>query len=896
MGNSTTVDIMTILKYKHNMLSESVSHAYSDKDVDSACKTLLESSNCSNSTIEKNYITLENRLNDINNPDKFYHVPLLVIEKLDEDGNISMADTISKRYISNTAKNFNCDSLVRIKNSIDSYSITESQKETILEGISEYIAVDRIIKNHNIISKSADIESDIIKASKFGEAAIVEATKNIVDNFMKIPYQKMNVSIEESFYVLGINNIDYDKSKLLKLFTEAYLIEYDEEDVDKIKKVVDNNYCYDDECKQDAEKIFDKGENDTIENAINNFIARRMDSLTELAIDIGNCSIAGIINNISIAFDFYLKYLITHRETVSIDTIRECIRLIFSTISDRIKAGENISQSDIDAIKSSIKDYANNTIQMSKNCIYAEQSDIMIGFCSVIGLELEQFYKDCDFLYDQKNISNITAANIAARESIDLDNFNKLYKNRFIANIESLKESIDDSIKVNSDISFGDIKDETDLIANIGTDNKLDVCVCLCNCNESVKDLLSSSCDKFNNKLISAGDFDTKAYYVVVSDDLAEVHIKDNKEFVLTPEEKKINESTFSSEELYYLETMNTLGSAFYNMNNKADIYDKNFATDHFELYTEALSYLGVSKDIIQLERNKVSDNIFNSLIESGAITSDQDKEFLSENDKLYDISNEYEPKRHIPLDIKLEALTYVASILEAPEIKKADIKKADIKKADAAKYEKEDNNDKDVEEADKSKLNLPEEKKKKKGISFNDIKLGLAGLKGKLGDMSAKEKDLSKNIDATAGHFMKAIHDGLVSDRREAIIKGSVIPSFSRLIKDCLALVAIGGVSAALVGTILPAVIVAFGGFAISKKLTQKERMLMLDDIEVELDIVEKEIATAESRNQMKKYRALLKYKKDLQRQYQRIKYNVRIGKDILPNSATGVYKPGGD
>ena len=44
-----------------------------------------------------------------------------------------------------------------------------------------------------------------------------------------------------------------------------------------------------------------------------------------------------------------------------------------------------------------------------------------------------------------------------------------------------------------------------------------------------------------------------------------------------------------------------------------------------------------------------------------------------------------------------------------------------------------------------------------------------------------------------------------------------------------------------------------------------------------------------ADSKNQIKKYRALLKYKKDLQRQYQRIKYNIRVGKDILPGSEVG-------
>ena len=65
---------------------------------------------------------------------------------------------------------------------------------------------------------------------------------------------------------------------------------------------------------------------------------------------------------------------------------------------------------------------------------------------------------------------------------------------------------------------------------------------------------------------------------------------------------------------------------------------------------------------------------------------------------------------------------------------------------------------------------------------------------------------------------------------------------------------------------------------------------MILLDDIETELDVVEKELSIAESNNKMNQYRALLQYKKELQRQYQRIRYNVRVGKDILPGSATGV------
>jgi hypothetical protein len=67
---------------------------------------------------------------------------------------------------------------------------------------------------------------------------------------------------------------------------------------------------------------------------------------------------------------------------------------------------------------------------------------------------------------------------------------------------------------------------------------------------------------------------------------------------------------------------------------------------------------------------------------------------------------------------------------------------------------------------------------------------------------------------------------------------------------------------------------------------------MLLLDEIETELEVLEKEIAMADSKNQIKKYRALLQYKKNLQRQYQRIKYNIKVGTGVLPNSSVGAPK----
>ena len=117
-----------------------------------------------------------------------------------------------------------------------------------------------------------------------------------------------------------------------------------------------------------------------------------------------------------------------------------------------------------------------------------------------------------------------------------------------------------------------------------------------------------------------------------------------------------------------------------------------------------------------------------------------------------------------------------------------------------------------------------------------------------------------------------KSIDNALTSNRREAIIKGSVIPSFSRIIKFAIA----GGVAFAVNPGI--AAVGAIGAFARSKHLTRKERKLMIDEIDVELQVVEKEIENADRDGNIDKYRKLLMLKKKLRRERQKLLYNMKV------------------
>ena len=71
---------------------------------------------------------------------------------------------------------------------------------------------------------------------------------------------------------------------------------------------------------------------------------------------------------------------------------------------------------------------------------------------------------------------------------------------------------------------------------------------------------------------------------------------------------------------------------------------------------------------------------------------------------------------------------------------------------------------------------------------------------------------------------------------------------------------------------------------------------MLLLDEIEVELQVVNKELQRAESNDDMKKYRQLLTYQKKLKKEDFKLRYSLsrKMGKDYITKSS--VMGKGGD
>lgn len=157
-------------------------------------------------------------------------------------------------------------------------------------------------------------------------------------------------------------------------------------------------------------------------------------------------------------------------------------------------------------------------------------------------------------------------------------------------------------------------------------------------------------------------------------------------------------------------------------------------------------------------------------------------------------------------------------------------------------------------------------------GKITNSLKLAGETLKGKLKSLTGKEKILCQRLDASMDRFIKSIESALTNKKREDIVKGRILPSFSRMMK-----MAIGGTALYAVNPLL-AIIGALGSLAVTSAATVREKQYILDEIDIHLKIVEKKIHQAEMNGDEKGLEELYKVEHKLNREKQRIKYNMKV------------------
>ena len=155
----------------------------------------------------------------------------------------------------------------------------------------------------------------------------------------------------------------------------------------------------------------------------------------------------------------------------------------------------------------------------------------------------------------------------------------------------------------------------------------------------------------------------------------------------------------------------------------------------------------------------------------------------------------------------------------------------------------------------------------------INSLKLASEKIKKTIQKMSDKDREISEKIDVGVNNVKKSAERALDSDNREAVIKGSVLPSASKLIKLSIANATLGILvhpAVAVIGTL--------GYIAVAKGTRDKQKRAILDEIEIELKMCQKYIDLAESKNDLKALKKLYTIQRNLERQRSKIKYNLQI------------------
>ena len=835
---------------------------------------------------------------------------------------------------SDTATNYFSDIVFMVENVVDPRiaSIFESKilpmtkeyqlpkingiDESTMERMNDQIFVnkvcDRILGNHASICKRGLSNY----ANESVDLIVNKCCDFVSENTLPL-HGKVCIALEESKYFLESNNREFDSNRLSSIVLDYFSIkEQFLGEEDKItKSIASHSYV--------SEAVDDVTGSPT--SAIEIFKLspeKNADLLHTTMEDILKVDNYNLKSSVSAFFDLLKEILIASNDE---DLCSSIYQDIIPSMYEHIFK-DRIDDPELKMIASNIKSLIGVEIEIanmySKRYNDISVSNHMVHYMQVMEELFAKFTDMEDLSYTEYNIECMSTSIEESDVLISLDEF-KIFKfqnlitmsrnidNYFKEKLSGTRHKAAKAMKKLKSKIFG----ESTVYDAVLEDGSVDFIVCTVEAevNSDSQDEISSYCKAVNESTL----YDTEySCYYTTNEGSFDIHIKENCMVSLTESELKELQEHVTIEDKYNIERVLELSniSSSFTEENIIDFFSEgNYSPVLFRSFVEACSLANIDKETLKNIRESILNRKRNEF------------DYIDFYHGTASVVQLYEMS-YSPLEIQMEAINLISSIVEAkdededdeekkPSLKerlqvKKDIKnneKAEKKEKDKETLKKSSGNEdalKDPDEATRKekkdakkdiKTNEKIEKKEAKEKSsekevesfsakLNNIQLYIQGLKKKMKDMSAKEQELSRRADSTFNNFAKACKNALISDRREAIIKGSVIPSFSKCVKIGVSMAGLYFVNP------LAAVVTALGGLAMSKNLTKKERALLLDELEVELEMIDKEIQNADNKNQLKKERALMMQKKNLQRQYQRIKYNIRIGKDLVPSSSMGI------
>ena len=765
-------------------------------------------------------------------------------------------------------------------------SLGDIEKDRLLETTKMYKSIDRILKNHKNLSKR-------FKLTELGRIGSVQERCDrickMVDSYNLTNFIKFNICLEELSFLSYKDGLNISEEEISENVTNYFLLR-DSNTYDDIKSykeaLIESKVISDKKYKSLSFLIEGKYlEGNYWNSRLNRWKLdpkKNITTITEIAkdnlddIDALNTILYTIDEFVNInELDFDIKEMINSIKEVNGSEARNILNII--------------KESNIESPEDIIFDL--NTIWETdiNNIVYDDGTEIPETFTSN---EIDKF-KLHNIALDAQEVGEF------------LDQLEKTSMKETPLNIEigekvsASVEDINESNLINYIDSNGYISKKIRNYKYIGS-------------VEEAYKLLDSSIKCLNNILYNN---DTKAFYTL-REDTFDIWIRSKYKVLLSENQEKIKMfSDFDKKALcdigYFTEVLeeisnSPLSSIIEKLNDRE--YAAEVSIDEASLVFDILNpYLdkdgSTLKGFINLCREEANPR-FDRIRES--LESIKPEEFnIYDNHTarielcadLMGIAYTHEDAignlKNAVNDAKKGVNKVASKIVDKTSDNKSEIKSVskDLNSKNLKEKEdlKEKENNKTSEDDNKE---LSPEAKKKSINSLNDIKLVWQGVKAKAKNASAKEQEISRDLDMEFNHLCKTIQSTYGRDYREEIITGEINRSLSKIIKIAISLAGLGLATAGITGSALIApAIGAIMLFVKSKHTSTKEKKMILDEIDIELQVLEREINRAEQSGSTKKYRQLLTIQKNLQRRRQEIYYDLgKRGTKVPMQSTTGL------
>lgn len=727
---------------------------------------------------------------------------------------------------------------------------------TLLSECDKYITCDRVLHNHkrlidlgimNVLESESTLDLD----------NYITTICEFIDNINMDFAVKYNVTLENTLYLLNKQGIKYDRKSVLESINDYFFINLDENKLEIMKTVLEKNELY---SEQDKENIIQEG-NDRINKAkqkskkiLDEFKAipnKTPELLKSFIRKLYTKSSEQIIEELPNFLTWIRKFLVF--SITAISPYLAVIALIADlTIQIKLQRDETAkiiktfkkekekSQKKLESIKSEsqrkrLEQYIN---QLDKNIkkiedyndtLYPEKERYGDDIMDESTLDFEDYIVVNEYI---QTYHNVVVKQMNESKAMLERYINSRYKNLVKEGCILLNSNVEFKTFENADentiLNYINPNDNR-IYINIGKlfglrYNKLNENTTI-NTEEVVSDICRSIQLHLNDDFGLTYDG---------TEDLYNIYLVYNKPILSEDDEEPMHESIIKTGSIIMALDEQVSELSKKDMNYLIEAVDKHIEQMDIETVRNISEFSMIAPDLINHKK----------LLKIFEEKSDNLRRQIGGNEKY----------------IKLTKINEGVSVINNTPILESDY---------LSIYDTYENNKLLLESIDLIDQILNE------ASPVTIMRMAQQKLKNKMKTLSDKEKQISRQIDYTVETLLNKLQTAAANDRREAVIKGSIIPSASKLIKTALATDVVYAINPAL------AAIGALGGLAASKMATEKERRYILDEINIQLKVVEKKIQIADRNDDMKTLEQLLKVEQKLKKEKARIEYHK---KDYMP------------